>query len=905
MISTSIWSTFDSLARKVGEMEAILAPGRESLRFAELPHRLQAVHDTLAQFGIGRGDRVVSVLPKSPELAICYLGVAACAIYVPLNPDYTEAEFAAYLTKLRPKAVILPEGGGRTARRCAESLGLSIIDLVTETTRPAGSFRMLLPGGPPGRPDPKTAGWNGPDDLALVLLTSGSTSEHKLVPLRVRHLLAYAQAAGKHYGFGPGDRCLHVMPMFHGHGLKSSLLVPLANGSSVICPPSFDIPSFFQQMRALRPTWYSAASSIHRAILASIDGYRDIAREAKLRFIRAGSGRLDPKVMAGLEEAFGVPVLERYGMSETGTLTSNPMPPGLRKPGTVGVPMFNEVAVIDESGKILGPNCNGEVVARGPSVFDGYLDNPDANDAAFINGWFRTGDLGRFDDDGYLTLIGRIKDIINRGGEKIATNEVEAALAKHPAVEEVCVFAIPHPSLGEEVAAAVVMQSRSAASEQVLRDHASGLLTGFKVPRRIFFLPSLPRGATNKVRRDQVAKICRDLLSRPQSTQAPDQSRPWSSLEQEVAAVWKRVLGLDTIRLDDDFFLVGGDSLRAYELFAHLRNRHRVNLGLRHIFDEAATVAGIARLIENARRGNADLGPTSAGMVSIKAEGGRPPLFAVPGSGGNPVGFIHLGRLLDARQPLIGIESRGIDGAAAPLARVEEIAADNIARIREVQPHGPYFLTGACYGGRVAYEMARKLEAAGEQIGLLLMLDPSSPFFNGDGQPRGETAGAQKAVQRPQLGRFILERLAMYAKSMMTLRGAERWAFIREKIATVRGMIAQRDLFRGDRSELYQLTVYAANRRAGRAYVPGPFSGSTVLCFTRGRKTRGERNYRLDWLDLVPQVGAPIWVEGVDSGDMLNPPNVYELAGLANRWLDEAHARTLGAGEPPVPAGTT
>jgi len=888
--SASIWSTFESLARSASQTEAILAPARESLRFAQLPERLLAVRGVLAQCGIGRGDRVVSVLPRGPETATCYLGVAACAIYVPLNPDFTESEFSAHLTKLRPKAVILPHGGGDVARRCAESLGLFVVDLVAEPTGPAGWFHLELTGRSPTKPDSTMSTWNGADDVALVLLTSGSTSDPKLVPLKVRHLLAYARAAGKHYGFGDGDRCLHVMPMFHGHGLMSSLLIPLANGSGVICSPQFDIPSFFEEMRTLRPTWYSAAASIHQAILARIDDYREIAREARLRFLRSGSGRLDPKVMSGLEEAFGAPMLERYGMSETGgTLTSNPMPPGLRKPGTVGTPMFNEVAIMDESGKLLGPNCDGEIVARGPSVFDGYLDNPEANAAAFVNGWFRTGDLGRFDDDGYLTLIGRTKDVINRGGEKIGALEVEAALAKHPAVEEVCVFAVPHPSLGEEVAAAVTILAGCSVSKQEILAHARGRLTGFKVPREVFFLPSLPKGATNKIRRDQVAQICRDLLARSERPSGPG-AHPWSSLEQEIGRIWKRLLGLDAIGLDDDFFLVGGDSLKAYELFAHLRKRYRVTLGLRQIFDDAATVAGMARLIERAHQ--EAVSPASAGLVSIRADGERPPLFAVPGSGGNPVGFIHLGRLLDARQPLIGIEARGIDGASLPLARVEDIAADNIVRIREIQPHGPYFLAGACYGGRVVYEMARQLEAAGEPIGLLVMLDPSSPFFSEDGRPRGATADAQQAVRRPYLGRFVLNRIAMHARSMMALRGAARRAFIREKIATVYGMIVRRDIFRGDRREFYQHAVYAANRRAGRAYVPGSFSGPTVLCLTSGREIRGERNYRLDWLDLVPQAGAPRYVEGRDSGDMLNPPNVDALAGLVNLWLDEAHAKS-------------
>jgi acyl-CoA synthetase (AMP-forming)/AMP-acid ligase II/thioesterase domain-containing protein/acyl carrier protein len=889
VIGDSIRSRFDSLARSVGAVAAILAPGRDPLRFAELPVHLLAIRDSLAEFGIGRGDRVASALPQGPETAVCYLGVASCATYAPLNPDYTEAEFRAYLTKLRPKAIILPHGSSGAARSSADLLGITVIELAVEIAKPAGSFSLLSPatGRASIRPE-----WNGAEDLALVLLTSGTTSEQKLVPMRQRHLLAYADAGAKHHGLGATDRCLHVMPMFHGHGLKATLMVPLASGSGVIFLRPFDIPSFFEQMRLLRPTWYSAAPSIHHAILNRIDEYRDIARKADLRFIHCGSGRLDPKVMVGLENAFGAPMIEGYSMSECCVLASNPLPPGVRKPGTAGKSMFNEVAVIDDAGNILGPGRDGEVVARGPGVFDGYLDNPAATAAAFINGWFRTGDLGRFDEEGYLTLVGRIKDVVNRGGEKIGTLEVEAALTRHPAVEQACVFSIPHPSLGEEVAAAVVLSSKAVVSERDIQAHARSMLTGFKVPRRVFFLPSFPRNATNKIRRDQVAQICRGLLAQSKPL-GEAIAVPWSPLESEIAGLWRQVLGIDSgqIEREDDFFLIGGDSLKAYDLFAYLRKRYRVTVGLRHLFDEASTVAGMARLVEARLKDSAERDSDAAGLVPIKDDGERPPLFAVPGSGGNPVGFIHLARLLDSRQPLIGIESRGMNGSVAPLCRVEAIAADNLTRIRKIQPAGPYFLSGACYGAQVAYEMARQLEAAGERVGLLLMLDPSPPFYGPDGRRRSATGVRRRTVRRASVTRFIVDRAVLLAKKLAKLNGAQRRALIRQKLGVLRGMIEQRDLFRGDRSELHARAVYQANREAGSCYVPGPFAGPVVMCFTAQRAIGGERDYRLDWMQLIPQAGAPVYVSGKDSGDMLNLPHVYELADLVNRWLDEAHAK--------------
>jgi len=882
----SLFSTFEALAATAGQREALLEPGREALRFADLPSRLRAIRDSLASHGIGRGDRVASVLPRGADTAVCFLGVASCAIHVPLNPAYSEAEFTRYLAKLRPAALIVGPHDS-AARRSAVALGIPIVDLIADDRMPPGAFELRHR----RARAPVEPTWNASDDVALVLLTSGTTSQQKFVPIRQRHLLAYANASSGFYRLGPRDRGLHVMPMFHGHGLKSSLLVPLASGSGVICTREFDVASLFLQMAEMEATWYSAAAAIHQAILQRAEVNRGAVRAVRLRFIRSGSARLDPKVMAGLEDVFGAPMLERYGMSETCTLTSHALPPHERRAGTVGTAMFNEVAVIDASGDPAAPGALGEIVARGPGVIDGYLEDPEATAAAFVDGWFRTGDLGRLDDDGYLTLCGRIKDVINRGGEKIGTGEVEGVLLGHPAVAQACVFPIPHPTLGEEVAAAVVLAPSLRVNERELRAHAARMLTGFKVPRRIAIRSALPVNATSKVGQAEIELIRGEMLD--DAAHAADVTQmPWTALEREIAALWAEALDIavDDIGRDDDFFLLGGDSLQVYELFVRLRSRYGVAVGLADLFDDASTVAGMARMVERSSDRSMPA-RASRRLVPIKDDGDLPPLFAIPGSGGNPVGYVHLGRLLDRRQPLIGIESRGLDGASPPLTRVEDIAADNLAAIRALQPTGPYYLAGACYGARVAYEMARQLEQAGERIGLLLMLDPSSPFHAADGRPRGATADAS-VTPGTATAHFVLNRILLHMSTLARLKGAERAAYVRQKAGVLRDIVRRRDLFRGDRSELNQRLVHAANRQAGGRYVPGTFGGPVVLCFTRDRPIKGARNYRLDWLDVVPQCGGPRFVAGNDSGQMLNVPHVYELSDAVNRWLRHAHAQS-------------
>jgi len=491
----------DLLQRGADDAAAIGAPeGLAPLRYRDLRALVRRTVADLNSFGIGRGDRVVLVLPNGPEAAAAFVSVGAGATTAPLSRGLTADEFDFNLTDLRAKALLVEAGLDSPARAVASRLRIPTIELVPHRDQGAGAFslRLLLKNGA----GPFEGGLAQPDDEALVLHTSGSTSRPKIVPLLQRNVTASARNIMTALQLTPDDVCLNIMPLFHIHGLMAAVLSSLAAGAQVHCSPGFNALRFFHWLAEVRPTWYTAVPTMHQAIVSRASRHAEELGRMRLRLIRSSSSSLLPQVMEDLERTFGCPVIEAYGMTEAAhQMTSNPLPPRERKAGSVGVPAGPEVAIMDEEGKILPRGQTGEVVIRGANVTPGYEANPEANESAFLDDWFRTGDQGFIDRDGYLRLTGRLKELINRGGEKIAPIEIDVVLMDHPAVQQCVAFAIPHHKLGEDIAAAVVLREGHTCTDRELREFAARRLEHWKVPRTFVFVREIPKGRTGKLQR--------------------------------------------------------------------------------------------------------------------------------------------------------------------------------------------------------------------------------------------------------------------------------------------------------------------------------------------------------------------------------------------------------------------
>lgn len=499
-------TTLENAFSKASESPAIIIPSNPSITvsYKTLAADVKAFQQKLAKLGVSAQAAVSIALPNSYEFIVSFIAASwQRAIAAPLNPAYKQSEFEFYIDDLSSAIALVPKGAFvqdaaavRAARKYQAAIaecyynGKEVVLDVKETGKLAGKTAIV-----------ETA---QPDDVALVLHTSGTTGRPKAVPLTHRNLLRTMHNIQATYELSPKDRTMLVMPLFHVHGLLAGFLAPLASGGSVIVPLKFSASEFWVDFARHNANWYTAVPTIHQILLRSPLPNPIPA----IRFIRSCSSPLSPKTFHELEKTFNAPVLEAYAMTEAShQMTSNPLPPGKRQPGSVGIGQGVEIKILDDSGNEVPQGKEAEICIRGENVTKGYLNNPAANASSFHkNGFFRTGDQGKQDPDGYVIITGRIKELINKGGEKISPIELDNVVAQHPAVSEAVSFALEDEMYGQDVGLAIVIKAGQKLNAQELKGWMAERVAKFKLPKKVFFTDVMPKTATGKIQRRLVAE---------------------------------------------------------------------------------------------------------------------------------------------------------------------------------------------------------------------------------------------------------------------------------------------------------------------------------------------------------------------------------------------------------------
>jgi oxalate---CoA ligase len=673
--------------------------------------------------GIRPGGVAALALPNGPEFVTATLAITLRSACAPLDLSLTRDEYRLYLPRIGASTLIFEADKDGPVVEVARELKMRLIGIRTSPNSPAGAFRIdNVEDSDQEIPGRQT-------EAAFLLLTSATTDVPKLVPWSRANVRAAVSQDSRALEMTCADRFLSLMPLCHASGLYT-LLTHLFSGGSVYCPSSFEMASFLEALQEFRPTSFSAGPAVHRVVLAHAQQDPDFFHRIPLRYVRSAGAPPQPGMLAKLEELFGAPVLDSYGLTEMVGATRST--PSLRKPGSVGKAIDGEMAIIDDAGRPQPPETEGEVVIRGPMLMSGYLDDAEANQSAFTeNGWFRTGDIGRLDHEGYLFLLGRRKEIINRGGKKISLPEVDNVLATHPAVADVAAFAIPHRTLGEDVAAAVVLRLNAEASELDLRRFAAERLAAHKVPRKIVFVQDIPRTSLGKVKRNALAERFRSLCAAPPPRAPALSDAPnLTDTELRLIDIWRRVLGIEEIEVEDNFFELGGDSLTAALMLTEASQAFDIG---QHVVPEAEffdqpSVVALGRMLEECVRQTGKERRLPNRLMSLRNAGSRIPFFCFSTTTLDPHRFRHLSRSLGPDQPVIVVcPSPAVQGNRR--LDITEVARQAVVSIRALQERGPYLLGGYCYGGVVAFETALQLTEAGEEVALLALFDTPTPGY--------------------------------------------------------------------------------------------------------------------------------------------------------------------------------
>ena len=832
---------------------ALIGDGGPTLTYAGLVRCIADGAARLRAMGFSPGECFAVVTDGSVESAVAMLATMEAGACAPLNPSAREREIETLLQGLDAAAVVTRPGTGLRAREVAQRLA---IPCVTVSLDDDGAALDMALSGATGRASHTRS------SAALLLHTSGSTGHPKLVPLTRAMLCRSADNTAGVLGLTAQDVCLNVMPLFHVHGLVGAMLSSLARGAAVVCTGGFRAPAFHDWMARYDPTWYSAVPTIHQAVSDCLDDAP--LRRHRLRFVRSSSSPLAPALMRKLGDQLGVPVVEAYGMTEaTHQVASNPVTVGRQKPGSVGIAAGPEIAVVDAGGAFVGAGVTGEVVIRGHTVIESYLGDARANSAGFVGGWFRTGDRGLLDDDGYLFLTGRSREMINRGGETIAPREIDEVLLECPGVAQAMAFGMPDARLGETVAAAVVGRpGHDAPSAQAVRQFAAQRLAGHKVPEVVHVVDSLPKGDTGKLQRGRLAEAMR--TSGPAPAEA-DPMRPQSeTVRHIITELWQRCLGVDDAQPRDHFMDLGGDSVAAAELLDAIHDATGIDIPLLAFLDDPTIFGLQAYCGDRPRRIGNDLCP----VVTIrqpKRKDAAKPVFCIPPHHDELWGLSSLARHLHEDRP-----AHALRGGSSPddvRQGIPAVADRNIELMKTVQGEPPYTLIGFCFGGYIAIEMASQLADRGETVDCVTLIDAFNPDWYRKASP---------AQRRYHEGKQSVYAMLYRARRRLSRPPNLRW----RRNADARPSTGRANLI----SPASLAHMEDAAQHAREAYRPRAFDGPVLLVRSIAPRPYAHHMAKMGWEDCArgDTVELRLWC---DRPEIWQEPHVRRAAAAIETMI--------------------
>jgi len=857
---------------------ALVMPDETILNYGDLETAFTSVSRFLSDRGLNRKKRIAVIMPNGPEMVVAFLAITQVAIYVPLNPDLSTNELVRHLDITGADAIMVRQDESPGIGHDLAAFNLPVIKMCSYRHGSDANF-VVNSTDLPVVVTSMTACPCG-EDVGVVLTTSGTTSKPKVVPLTHTNLCWAAKNNVEFFNLGENDRCLNIIPQYHIYSIVASILSTLAAGGSLICTMTFRPDEFVINLGRLAPTWYAASPSIHQAVLEFLGGSKALSVRHSLKFIRSGGAPLSAKLQKELEQYFGVMVIQGYGLTETSAMgTRNPPIPGRIKPESAGVASGCEVKILGEDGHPLAQGQVGMIVMKGQGVTPGYEYDEDSDEPSFINNWFVTGDEGYLDEDGYLFITGRTKEIINRGGEKFSPYEVEHALACHPDVLDVAVYAGPHPRLGEVPMAMVILRPEAKTGPADLKLFLRGKIALHKIPAEFTQVQEIPKSTAGKVQRRFLHKYELRSLNdedEPKGLQHHAMANGialWSEFEVVVAQAWKKVLKLDSIDISDDFFDLGGDSLLFLDLVVELEKALGRSIPLETIINKWTFNQQVAELSASKRKSS-----DFRFLIPIRATGESPPLFCVHGVSGSPLTFRPLADYMSLRQPIWAFWLNPGDKILTCPLDITVLAKKYIREMRKVRASGPYLIAGQSLGGKIAFEMARQLRVQNEKVSLLALIDTLMlPPKTRQGLTYEKSEVIRKFTETPHRGilPYIRE------KAMARIRRVTKRPRKMHECMSATSKSSERAAIR------------EALRDASRRYQPGYYEGPVIYfraeSDNKGRSLTSAKRWLkyADNIEIIPSPGR--------HGQMIREPYLSEFASKLATAIQQATSRDTGS----------